>query len=197
MEELQNQSPNTADSSPPPANPADRLVPAPPCAGGRAVTDGVGDRGGGGEANSGYTDCDARHVVNLSEYNVCVQMGGHASIAQQSQGERKKRGTYVVRLYGPEHTRREIPSQHHFRLSFVTSICFCPMQYLRCCFPHQHWRRRMWRPDLVIFCRWQIRRRNTSRSRRRRRPTPKCHQCRSVRADRGEYKWMRASHAQK
>ena len=90
MAEVQNQSSWTAASSPPLANTADRLVPEP-----HRREDPEGSGGGGGgvinaEANSGYADCDARHVVSLSEYNVCVQMGGHASIAQQSQGEHEK-----------------------------------------------------------------------------------------------------------
>ena len=105
MAEVQNQSALTAAScSPRPTNSADRLVPEPrgcldPDGGGGG---GVGSCGGGGgnnnnnnnnngEAHSGYADCDGTHVVNLSEYNVCVQMGGHALIAQQSQGERTGR----------------------------------------------------------------------------------------------------------
>ena len=108
MAEVHNQSSLTALSSPPTANSADRLVPAP--RDGRVITNGCGGTCGGGggssstgEANSGYTDCDARHVVNLSEYNVCVQMGGHASIAQQSQGEREK-SVYGARPEGRTHT---------------------------------------------------------------------------------------------
>ena len=90
MAEVQNQSSWTAASSPPLANTADRLVPEPHR---RVDLEGSGGGGGGvinAEANSGYADCDARHVVSLSEYNVCVQMGGHASIAQQSQGEHER-----------------------------------------------------------------------------------------------------------
>ena len=97
MAEVQNQSSLTALSSPQTENSAERLVPSPRDGrvvpngggGGGACGGGGGGSSSGGEANSGYADCDARHVVNLSEYNVCVQMGGHASIAQQSQGERE------------------------------------------------------------------------------------------------------------
>ena len=79
MAELQSQTEMAAaasnSSSPPPPSTADRLVPEEQ---GRVVLDG-----------SGYADCDGRqHVVNVGEYNVCVQMGNHGSIAQQSQGYR-------------------------------------------------------------------------------------------------------------
>ena len=93
MAEMQNQRSLTAVAvtSQPPTDSAARLAAAP--RGGRPVPDGgeggtVGNcDGGGNEPDSGYTDCGARHEVSLGEYNVCVQVGGHASIAQQSQGE--------------------------------------------------------------------------------------------------------------
>ena len=81
---------------PPPTDSATRLMAAPRV--GRPVPDGGeggtvggcdGGGGGGNEPNAGYADCGARHEVSLGEYNVCVQVGGHASIAQQSQGEHR------------------------------------------------------------------------------------------------------------
>ena len=98
MAEEQNQKSLTAVavSPPPPTDSATRLMAAP--RGGRPVPDGGeggtvggcdGGGGGGNEPNAGYADCGARHEVSLGEYNVCVQVGGHASIAQQSQGEHR------------------------------------------------------------------------------------------------------------
>ena len=131
MAEEQNQKSLTAVavSPPPPTDSATRLMAAPRV--GRPVPDGGeggtvggcdGGGGGGNEPNAGYADCGARHEVSLGEYNVCVQVGGHASIAQQSQGEHR----LEMLARGLAHCDESLQ---------FDSQCW------RCCYPQPHLRR--------------------------------------------------------